>query len=329
MAVRLGSSGLQWDAADAPPRLAAGVDVVLRGVAQVMFQNNAYTGLLFVAGIFYSAPRLAAAALLGSAAGSAAAALLGAARAPLRAGLYGFNGALVAIAVLLFLQPDAWGWFAALFGAALSSVVMAGLTHLLGRWNMPALTAPFVFCTLAVLLASLRLGRLLPSAALPAAALPQAMGVDAGASAATVLQGLFNGIGQVFFQGEVITGALFVLGLLVASRRACVAALAGALLGLLAAWALGAAEPALRAGLYGFNSVLVAIALATVFLAGDAAAWLYALLASVAAVFVTAALSAAFAPFGLPALTLPFVLVTWVFLFAAQQFARLRPGAAG
>ena len=89
------------------------------------------------------------------------------------------------------------------------------------------------------------------------------------------------------------------------------------------------ALPALRAGLYGFNSVLVAIALATVFLAGDAAAWLYALLASVAAVFVTAALSAAFEPFGLPALTLPFVLVSWAFLFAAQQFARLRPGADG
>ncbi|HOM11749.1 MAG TPA: urea transporter [Rubrivivax sp.] len=329
MAVRLGSSGLQWDAADAPPRLAACVDVVLRGVAQVMFQNNAYTGLLFVAGIFYSAPRLGWAALLGSAVGTAAAAWLGAERAQLRAGLYGFNGALVAIGVLLFLQPDAWGWASALFGAAASSVVTAALTQLLGRWNMPALTAPFVFSTLGMLLASLRLGRLQAGETLPPAALPKAMPVDAAASAATVVHGLLNGIGQVFFQGEVISGGLFVLGLLVASRRAGVAALAGSAVGLLAAWVLGAAEPALRAGLYGFNSVLVAIALATVFLAGDAAAWLYALLASAAAVFVAAALSAAFEPFGLPALTLPFVLVTWTFLFAASQFERLRQPGAG
>lgn len=329
MAVRLGSSGLQWDAADAPPRLAGFVDAVLRGVAQVMFQNNAYTGLLFAAGIFYSAPRLGWAALLGSAAGTAAAALLGAERAQRRDGLYGFNGALVAIAVLLFLQPDAWAWAAAILAAAASSVVMAALTQLLGRCNMPALTAPFVFSTLAVLLASLRLGRLQPGDSLPAAALPEAMAPDTAASAATFVQGLFNGVGQVFFQAEPITGALFVLGLLVASRRAGVAALVGSALGLLVAWVLGAAEPALRGGLYGFNSVLVAIALATVFLAGDAAAWLYALLASVAAVFVTAALSAAFEPFGVPALTLPFVLVTWTFLFAASQFAPLRPPPAG
>ena len=324
MAVRLGSSGLRWDAAKAPPPLAGFIDVVLRGVGQVMFQNNAYAGLLFVAGIFYSAPQLAWATLAGSAISSATAVLLGAERSQLRAGLYGFNGALVAIGVLLFLQPGAWVWVCAALAAATSTVVMAALTNLLGRWKIPALTAPFIFCTLAVLLARLRLGRLQPSDALPPAALPQAAAADGALSASTLVEGLFNGIGQVFFQGNLVTGLLFVAGLLIASRSACAAGLTGSLVGLLAAWAMGAAEPALRAGLYGFNSVLVAIALATVFLAGDGAAVLYALAASVVAVLVTAALSAAFAPFGLPALTLPFVLVTWTFLFAANQFARLR-----
>ena len=143
-------------------------------------------------------------------------------------------------------------------------------------------------------------------------------------SAATVVQGLFNGIGQVFFQGSVASGLCFAVGLLIGSRSACVAALFGSLVGLLVAAGLGAAEPALRAGLYGFNSVLVAIALAGVFIAIDRFALAYALLGAIAAAVAFAALSVALQPLGLPTLTLPFVLVTWVFLLAAPRLSTLR-----
>lgn len=130
---------------------------------------------------------------------------------------------------------------------------------------------------------------------------------------------MFNGIAQVFFQGNVLTGMLFAAGLLVASRRAFVAALAGSLAGLLVAWGMGAAEPAIRAGAFGFNSVLAAIALAGVFLAPGRTTIAYVLLAAVATPFVVAAAAAALEPLGLPALTLPFVLVTWAFLFASRH----------
>jgi urea transporter len=44
-------------------------------------------------------------------------------RAQLRDGLFGFNGALVAIALLVFLQPTALTWACVVFASAGSSVV--------------------------------------------------------------------------------------------------------------------------------------------------------------------------------------------------------------
>lgn len=293
-----------------------GIDVVLRGMGQVMLQDNAYTGALFVIGIAWNWWLFALAAVVGCAISSATAALLGMDRAKVRAGLYGFNGALVGIALLYFLAPDALTWLALVLAAAASTIVMAALATLLARWRLPAFTAPFVFVAWCFFLATARFGRLHATALLPAAGLPRGTAVEGIVSVATVLQGLFNGIAEVFFQANVVTGVLFALGLALASRRIALAALAGSLAGLLVAWGMGAAEPAIRAGAFGFNGVLVAIALAGVLGVGNARRAAYGLLALLVTPFVYAALSAALQPLGIPALTFPFVLVTWVFLAA-------------
>lgn len=146
-------------------------------------------------------------------------------------------------------------------------------------------------------------------------------------TASTVVEGLFSGVAQVFFQGNAITGLLFAVGLLISSRAACAAALLGSLTGLTVAWGMGAAEPAIRSGAFGFNSVLTAIALGGVFFVLDAASAAYALLAAIMTAVVFAAVSAALEPLGMPALTSPFVLVVWLFVLASPLFPRLRPVA--
>ena len=105
-------------------------------------------------------------------------------------------------------------------------------------------------------------------------------------------------------------------------------AVAGSLTGALVAWAMGAAEPAIRAGAFGFNSVLTAIALGSAFFVLGRVSIAYALLATIAAPFAIAAVSAALEPLGVPALTLSFVLITWLFLLASPAFLRLRSSAA-
>lgn len=328
MAVRFSSTGLVIDADAAAQSPAGFLDSVLRGVGQVMLQNNSYAGLLFLAGIFYNSPLFGWAVLVGTIVSTATALLLRVDRSLVRAGIFGFNGALVAIALLYFLQPNALTWGCLVFAAACSTVVTAALITLLATWKIPPLTAPFVFISLCVFLATARFGRLESTHLLPTAGLPRAVTVEGMVSASTVTEGLFNGIAQIFFQGNVVTGILFAAGLLVSSRIAGVAALAGSLAGLLVAWGMGAAEPAIRSGAFGFNSALVAIALAGVFFVVDKVSVAYALLAAIASTVLYAALSAALEPLGMPALTFPFVLTVWLFLLASPLFPGLRPVAA-
>ncbi len=84
-------------------------------------------------------------------------------------------------------------------------------------------------------------------------------------------------------------------------RVVCAAPLAGSLVALLVAWGMGAAEPAIRAGAFGFNSVLVAIAFGGVFFALNKVSIAYALLATITTPLIFAAVSAALEPLGVPA----------------------------
>jgi len=295
-----------------------------------MLQNNSYAGLLFLIGIFYNSALFGFAVLVGTVASTVTAMLLGVKRSHVREGLFGFNGALVAVALLYFLQPDLLAWCYVIIASACTTVVMAALLKVLDTWKVPALTAPFVFTTLCFVLACARFGRLHSTHLLPTAGLPKAATVEGIVTMSTVAYGLFSGVAQVFFQANVITGVLFTIGLLISSRAACVAALCGSLMGLLAAWGLGAAEPAIRAGAFGFNSVLTAIALGSVFFVRDVASTVYTALAVVVTAVVFAAVSAALEPIGIPALTSPFVIVVWLFLLASPLLPRLQiaPGNA-
>jgi len=323
---RFSSTGLVVEGASPTHRLLGFLDAVCRGIGQVMLQNNAYAGLLMLLGIFYNSVLFGCAALLGTIASTATAVLLGVERSQVRAGLFGFNGALVAIALLYFLEPDALAWGYVVLAAACTTVIMAALLQLLSTWRIPALTAPFVFTTLLFVLAAARFGRLHSTGALPTAGLPKAAAVEGIVTASTISEGLLTGVAQVFFQGSAVTGAVFLLALLLSSRVACMAAVFGSLVGLLVAWGMGAAEPAIRGGAFGFNSVLTAIALFGGPYVLNVASAAYGTLAVVATAVVFAAISAALEPLGMPALTSPFVLVVWLFLLAGAIFQRLRPG---
>lgn len=305
-------------------RLVGFIDTILRGVGQVMLQNNSFAGLIFLIGIFYNSSLFGMAVLVGAAASTSTAILLDVDRTKIRQGLFGFNGALVAIALLYFLEPNLLTWGYVIIACSFSTVFMAALLNLFNAWKLPTLTAPFILTTLCFVLACARFGRLHSTNLLPTAGLPQAASVEGIVTVSTVIEGLFNGIAQVFFQGNVITGVIFSAGLLVSSRLAFVTALVGSLTGILVAWGMGAAEPAIRSGAFGFNCVLTAIAIGSVFFILDTVSAIYGLLAVITTAVAFAAISAALQPIGMPAMTAPFVLVVWLFVLASPIFPRLR-----
>jgi urea transporter len=313
------------------------VDTLLRGTGQVMFQNNPLTGLIFLAGIFVNSGKLGGLGILGLAASTLTAYLLGADRALIRNGLFGFNGILVGIGLAFFLNYNGLLIGYVILGGALSTVAMMALANLFSVWDMPALTAPFVLTAWLLLFAVLLFANLRPTALIAPAApdvrvLPPtdlraaATGVGAiGLTPTNMTNALFRGIGEVMFQDKLATGVIFLFAIFVNSRISALFALLGTALGALTAWTVGASGIAIFHGLYGFNAVLCAIALGGLFYVLTWQSAIYALIAAIISALVFAAISVFLAPIGMPALTAPFVLVTWIFLLAKAGFKALVP----
>ena len=295
------------------------LDSILRGIGQVMLQNSSWAGLLFLCGIFHNSTLFGCAALLGTIVSTATAYVLRAEVSQIKNGLYGFNGALTAIGLMFFLQPNAITLSYIVLAAAAATVLMAAAMRLFESLKVPVLTAPFVFTTLCFLMACSRFGLIQTTQLLPSAGLPKSANVEGIVSVTTLTEGLLNGISQVFFQENITTGFLFLIGLLISSRRCFIMALVGSALGIITAWFLGASEPAMRSGAFGFNAVLTAVALGGHFLKPSLNSLVLTVLGAVITTVAFAAISGAFEPVGMPAMTLPFVLVTWVFVLAVKN----------
>ena len=128
-----------------------------------------------------------------------------------------------------------------------------------------------------------------------------------------------KGIGEVMFADSVIVGILFLTGIAITSMRGAVMALLGAIVGVAVPVLLGADKTLITMGLYAFNPVLTMMAVGWVFLKPTAGSALLALLAGILTIICQAGLANFLAPIGLPTLTFPFVLVMWMFLFAAGK----------
>ncbi|HET9918250.1 MAG TPA: urea transporter [Ktedonobacteraceae bacterium] len=304
------------------------IDINLRGAGQVMFQNNPLTGLLFIIGIFWGA---IAAGSIAIGIGAVVALLISTLTAmvlnvdigSLRQGLYGFNGILVGIGVATFIQNTPLMWVYLIIGAALSTVAMLAITNLMKNWGMAALTFPFVLTTWFLLLAVYQFTHL-PIGSLGPPALPLSgnlPGTNMPLTVSFLLTGWITGVSQVFLINNVVTGIIFVIALAVSSWQAAILALVGAAVGLSIALLFGANAHGIGTGLYGFSAVLTAIALGSVFYSPSFKVVLYTIVGVILTVIVQAALNTALSPIGIPTLTAPFVLATWLFLLPKEQFA--------
>jgi urea transporter len=134
-------------------------------------------------------------------------------------------------------------------------------------------------------------------------------------------------VGEVMFQDNLLTGVIFLVAIAVNSRISAGFAVLGSAVGLLTALALGGDGFTAYHGLYGFNAVLCAIALGGVFFVLSWRSTVYALVAAAFSVPVFAAFVVLLSPYGMPALTAPFVLTTWLFLWPKAGFRALTPVA--
>jgi urea transporter len=312
------------------------VDVNLRGIGQVMFQDNPLTGALFLAAIAWGSyaggvPQVALCGVLAVVVATLTAHWLRADAASLHAGLYGYNGVLVGLALATFIAPGPLLYAYVVLGAAVSVVATLGTANAVKPFGVAALTFPFVLVTWLLLLATYGFAGL-AGTMLPAEnVIPPVESVAATRlSVGDFVQGVLLSVSQVFLKGSGIAALLLLAGLAVSSRAAAAFALGGAILAVVAAHLLGAESELVTAGLLGFSPVLTAVALGSVFHKPGVRVAAYAALGTVFTVVAQAALNVALTPLAIPALTAPFVLVSWLFLLPKQCFGDPRgdqPGA--
>ncbi len=296
------------------------VDSTLRGYSQVMFQNNALTGLLFMIAIFIGAflekmPLVAVGCLLGTSVATLTAYISKLDRDSLRVGLFGYNGCLVGVAIPTFLQDNPYVWLTIVLGAIVSVIATISLMDFLKKWKVAALTAPFVLVTWTIFLASYSfLG--IQGVALPDPAFPHHLVQTIGGVPHTdLISDIFRGVSEVFLFSSVIVGIIFVIGLAVSSIWAAVFAILGSLLAFTTAYLLKGDVVSIHTGLYSFSAVLTAIALGSTFNKPNSLRVIvYAIVGVIFTVFVQGALNVLLDPFGIPTLTMPSVLASWLFL---------------
>lgn len=287
-----------------PTHALQGLRALLNGFSQIFLHSHPGCGLLVVLALTIGAPELLGGALLGGFSSMLAARRRGCPPADIDSGLYGYNGILLGL--LLGVQ---FGWsplvaLLIILSAGLSSLLLAPwLQRMRERQWLPAFTFPFV--ALSWLLLWLAAPLHLQPQTTPAAV---AHSLDWLASLAAMTRGL----GQVIFLDAPLAGLCLWLGLLLAERRAALWALLGSAGGLGLALYQGWAQHSALAGLYGYNAALAAIGLSQV----HRRPW-----APLLGIALALLLQPGFNAFGLPPLTMPFILACWL-IQASQRLLR-------
>lgn len=230
-------------------------------------------------------------------------------------------------------------------------------------WAIPGFTSSFILTTWAMMYASQRFGHdIWPAQPAPTENIPISgssnvltqQTVEYKWTAAEFIRSTLKGVSQVTFVENWKTGVFWVVGLTLAFELAPLVAgqmdrpwwtngytaqwdefsplYLGGVMAMIGS-GIGAAQAILfkmpteevRAGLHGFNQVLVMIAI-TSFLPLTPQSFLFAIFATVACGFVMPAMQRFFGQWGLPALTGPFVFTTWVFLLGVSAFENVPAG---
>ena len=300
----------------------------LRGIGQVMFQDHAGCGLLFLIGIFYGAytanlPEVAWVAVIGTLSSTITGYLLKYPATQGISGLWGFNGVLVGCALPTFVTPTPLMWITLVLFSAMTTWIMVGLNHLLAPYKVSSFTFPFVLMTWFILMATRNMQGL-PNPGLSTPALPAVSSGIIDTYWLNLVYYWLKGIGQVFLIDSHITGILFLLGLLISNLRAAIWAAIGS------AFALGLAilyqgnGGDIVNGLFGFSPVLTAIALGITFYQPNWKTAIWTLFGIFASFFIQAAMDTLFAPIGIPTFTAPFCIATWLFLLPHLELDKKR-----
>ena len=171
-------------------------NAIANGIGQIMLQENKWTGLFFIAGLFIGNWQYAVAAIVAAAVGTMLAIVLAFNNDNINAGLYGFSPALVGIALIFLFANTLFVWILIIVGA----IAAALLQHLFITKKIPGYTFPFIIITW-LLIFFIRNYTTIPPSNFMQTKFMQTQFDN--------FFSLTNGFGEVMFQSNKLSGILF------------------------------------------------------------------------------------------------------------------------
>lgn len=269
------------------------VQTVLKGIGQIMLQESAWTGLLFLIAISYDSILMGVAALLSSIIGTATAKICKFSDENIKAGLYGFNATLVGVGLVFFFETSPLIWFLLVLGSVLSTLLMEFSI----RKKIPFFTFPFIVITVIAVLSIQHFGLATGRVSVVKGEMPELEDFAVAAHAYS----------EVIFQGTIAAGLLFFIGVFLNNPTA---ALYGFLAAVIAAAIAHFDQDSVKLiedGMFSFNAVLCGIACSGT----KPRDGLYVLLSVIIATYFDIFMMHN----GWITLTFPFVLSMWVIVF--------------
>ncbi len=270
--------------------------LVLRGCAQLCFQDNELTGLFFLLAVFVASPISFAYLLVAGIMAPAGRMLLSGRGPAISTGLPGLNPCLVALVIPAFFHTgwtDVGMWAVLVVCVAITIVLVRACVAVL---PFPTLAFPFLIVFWALYAAAPHLDVLRP--------------IASGALASDIFQpskAVLLSLGQALFSPTILSGLLFAIGMFLSNWRHGVLAVSGAIIGTVVAYYYRDVDAAsVNQGLYGFNGVLTAVAVFVVCGGKLRLSILGALLATL--------MMPAIAGLGVQTVSAPFVFTTWIVL---------------
>lgn len=222
------------------------VVTVLRGIGQIMLQESAWTGLLFLIAISYDSVLMGVAALLSTIVGTATAKVLKFDDNNIKAGLYGFNATLIGVGLIFFFESTVLVWSIIIVGSIVSTLLMEFSI----RKKIPFFTFPFIVVTVIAILA---LDHFSLAAHNKVEAVEEMLELQDFNVAA-------HAYSEVIFKGTIAAGLLFFIGVFLNNPTAALYGFVAALIAGVLAHLGHNSEGLIDDGMFSFNAVLCGIA---------------------------------------------------------------------
>ena len=282
------------------------IRIVLKNISQVLLLNNAWTGLLILLGLFIGSWKVGVMALIASVIALLLAKRTNYSEEEINTGLSGFNPVLTAIALTLFLVPKWYSLIIILVAIIITMPIGSAFREFFKPFGVPMLTMPYVFVSWLILLMSFQFKFVNADVNI----LPNAIQeIQFSGHHIQFINAFLSGFSEIFLLKSVLAGTLILIGIFIASRKAGVYAIVANLIGFL---------DQINEGLFGYNVILTVLALGIAFRTRIQRP-ISIVLGILLTVVIHAGMTTLLTPYGLPVFTLPFIIATWIMLFAGNQ----------